>query len=130
MTRPRAVVLTLALVLGVPAASAASDAVPPSEDYLLHCAGCHGVDGRGNAITPDLHALAPLLDAPGGRAYLARIPGVAQAPVDDARLARLLDWVLSKLSGRTPIPAFDAAEVGDWRSAPLRDPFAARPIPR
>ena len=80
-------------------------------------------------MVPGLQGLAPLLAAPGGRAYLAAIPGVAQAPLDDARLARLLDWVLTELSGIRPDPPFTAGELAALRAAPLRDPFAARPIP-
>ena len=42
--------------------------------------------------------LGSLLATPAGRAYLVRVPGVAQAPLDDERLAALLNWVSRELS--------------------------------
>jgi mono/diheme cytochrome c family protein len=98
---------------------------PPQSDYLLHCSGCHGHDGAGvPGVTPSLHGLGPVLAAPGGRSYLAGIPGVAQAPVDDATLATLLNFVLRHFSG---VEAdYSAAEIGRLRAQPIRDTVAAR----
>ncbi len=99
----------------------------PEEQYWLHCSGCHGVDGRGaRDVTPSLHGLGSLLDLGGGRAYLARVPGVAQAPVDDADLAALLNWVIAEFSGAAPAQPYTAVELGNLRTRPLRDPAAAR----
>ena len=94
---------------------------------MLHCSGCHRVDGSGvEGIAPDLREIGPLFATPAGRAYLARVPGVAQAPLDDASLARLLNWVLRELAGTPPIPAYSAQEMAQLRKDPLRDPLAAR----
>jgi hypothetical protein len=104
--------------------------VPAAEHYLLHCSGCHGADGHGSPpTTPDLHELAWLLDVPGGRAYLARVPGVAQAPIGDGELAALLGWVLLEFSQASVMPPYTAEEIGRLRGRPLRDPLAARPVP-
>lgn len=107
---------------------AAAAAEPPvGEDYTLHCSGCHGRDAAGTpGVAPTLHGLAPVLQATGGRDYLARVPGVAQAPLSDARLARLLNWVLAEFSGSAPVPAYSAGEVGRLRRTPIRDAPAAR----
>jgi mono/diheme cytochrome c family protein len=121
----RAAVVCLCVgLLGVPVA-----AEPPvREDYTLHCSGCHGRDATGTAgVAPTLHGLRVLLDREGGREYLARVPGVAQAPLSDARLARLLNWVLSEFSGVAPVPPYTADELGSLRKLPLRDAPAARP---
>lgn len=119
----RTALLAAALLLAAPAGAEP----PPYEDYVLHCAGCHGLDGAGTpGVIPSLHALGGVLATPAGRRYLARVPGAAQAPVDDARLARLLNWVLAEFSHAPPAPPYTAAEVGPLRSAPLRDPIAAR----
>jgi hypothetical protein len=67
-----------------------------------------------------------VLAVPGGREYLARVPGVAQAPLSDVRLAALLNWLLAELGGAPPVSPYTAAEVGALRAAPLRDPVAAR----
>jgi mono/diheme cytochrome c family protein len=100
---------------------------PPAEGYLLHCSGCHGRDGRGTpGVTPSLHDLGSLLGQPGGREYLARVPGVAQAPVGDEELAWLLNWVLDTYSSGALESRYTAAEVGALRSRPIRDTVAAR----
>lgn len=117
-----------ALGLVLVAASLGSAEPGPAEAYQLHCSGCHGVDGRGDErIIPSLHGLAPLLSAPGGREYLARVPGVAQAPLPSAELAVLLNWVLQTFSGATGIEPYRAQEIEVLRRRPLRDPVAARP---
>jgi mono/diheme cytochrome c family protein len=119
----RAALAGLLALLAAPAAGAA----PPHEDYTLHCSGCHQPDGAGvPGVVPPLTGLAPLLATPAGRAYVVQVPGVAQAPLDDARLAALLDWVARELSGVTPSPRFGADEVRALRAHPLRDPLAAR----
>jgi mono/diheme cytochrome c family protein len=107
---------------------AAAAAVPgPVEDYVLHCSGCHQRDGAGVPnLVPPLSDLAPFLATPEGRAYLVRVPGVAQAALDDERLATLLNWVLREMSGKAPDPAYDAREVHALRADPLRDAMAAR----
>ncbi|MEM9176690.1 MAG: cytochrome c [Myxococcota bacterium] len=105
--------------------------IPVREAFQLHCSGCHGSDGRGRAgFVPDLRALAPLVATQGGREYLVRVPGVAQAPVGSASLARLLNYVLAELAGVEEFEAFRAEEVERLRRAPLLDPVGARPIPR
>lgn len=123
--------LLSALLLAASAATGASAEIPVREAFQLHCSGCHGPDGRGDGrMVPDLRNLAPLLEVEGGRAYLVRVPGVAQAPLESAALARLLDFVLRDLSGVGDHEAFDAAEVDLWRRRPLLDPVGARPLPR
>ena len=100
---------------------------PVEEDYVLHCSACHGVDGRGaRDVVPGLGAVGEIALRPGGRDYLMRVPGAAQAPVDDARLARLLGWVVAEFGGVVLDPPLTADEVGRARRAPLRDPAAAR----
>ena len=117
----------LAVLLITLAATAAADGADAPEDYALHCSACHGLDGTGLGFVPTLHGLQPLLAAPGGRAYLARVPGVAQAPLSDERLARLLNWVLVRFSDTWVEPPYATAEVGRLRASPLRDPAASRP---
>jgi mono/diheme cytochrome c family protein len=107
---------------------AAAAAVPgPAEDYVLHCSACHQRDGAGvPGVVPPLSGLAPFLATPAGRAYLVRVPGVAQAALDDERLAALLNWVMSAMSGTAPDPAYGAGEVHALRADPMRDAPAQR----
>jgi mono/diheme cytochrome c family protein len=117
--------LLLATVLQVPGVAHAGERA--AEDYVLNCSGCHRRDGSGTpGVVPSLRTLGPLLERPGAREYLARVPGVAQAPLDDTRLAALLDWVLRELSGVAGEPPYRADELAAWRRTPLRDPKAAR----
>lgn len=110
-----------------PDASRRDDARPEAESYVLHCSGCHRLDGSGvEGVAPDLRRIGPLLDSSEGRAYLGRVPGVAQAPLEDAALARLLNWVLAEIADRPADPAYTAQEIRRLRAEPLRDPLAAR----
>lgn len=106
----------------------ASAEVPPAEAYQLHCSGCHRPDGSGDGrVVPSLRELGPLLDVPGGRDYLVRVPGVAQAPLASAELAPLLNYVLREMAGAGSFAPFTESEVESLRRAPLRDPVAERP---
>jgi len=118
------------VILGAVATARAAEprdaAALTRHDYVLHCAGCHKFDGTGSARIPDLHGIAELLDHPGWREYIMRVPGVAQAPLSDARLALLLDWVVARFGGSAVESTFSAADVGRMRARPLRDPRGAR----
>ena len=94
-------------------------------DYLLGCAGCHTLDGSGSAHVPSLRGVDRLLAKPGGRDYVLRVPGVANAPLSDARLAALLDWIFASF-GNHAAPHFTAAEVHAARATSFVDPKAAR----
>ncbi len=124
----RGALAALALASVALAAAVSQAGVPASEAYVLHCSGCHGPSGAGHPdFVPDLREIGALLDRPGGRAYLARVPGVAQAPVADAELADLLNWVLTEISRVPDLHPYGADEIGAFRREPLRDPVAARP---
>ena len=114
-------------VLWLVAAGAAAER-PPEESYLLHCSACHGPEGRGSeGVVPSLHGLVDLLAAPGGRIYLVRVPGVAQAPMGSAALAEVMNWVLRAYSGGRAFTPYTEAEVEVLRRSPLHDPASARP---
>jgi len=122
-----AIILGVLLISGIPVRADSQTRRPVSESFLLHCSGCHQRDGRGTpGVAPDLREIGALLDLDGGRSYLGRVPGVAQAPVGDEELARLLTWVLTEIAGRPPEPAYTAEEIHGLRARPLRDPIAAR----
>ena len=89
-------------------------------DWMLHCQGCHGAQGEvGVPGMPVLQGrVARTLALPDGRARLVRVPGVANATLTDARVARLLNWMLTTLdAGRLPggFEAFTGVEVGALR---------------
>jgi mono/diheme cytochrome c family protein len=106
-------------------------AYAPNVEYALNCQGCHRADGAGTGTTvpPLAGSVARFLSVPGGREYLIQVPGVAQAPLDDAELAGVLNWMVERFD-RAHVPAgfapYTAAEVGRLRRQPLVDVEAAR----
>lgn len=119
-----AVVLSLTCMLAT--ARARADDSQPRFDYLLNCAGCHRIDATGSPEVPALTEIAPFLATPAGRAYLVRVPGVAQAPLSDDRVAALLNWALAEFGGAGEFAPYSAAEVASLRADPLRDPLRER----
>jgi mono/diheme cytochrome c family protein len=98
---------------------------PAEADYMLNCQGCHLPEGQGfpDRQVPDLrHQMARFLNVPGGREFLVQVPGSAQTALNDADLARLLNWMLLRFSA-AQMPAdfqpYTAAEVGPLRKQPL-----------
>lgn len=66
---------------------------------------------------------------PDGRAFLVRVPGVAHAMLDDARLAVMLNWMLDTYSPAEVAQAFEpytASEVADLRRRPIENPKRTR----
>jgi mono/diheme cytochrome c family protein len=121
----------LLLAAAAPAAEAAS-AGTPRLDYLLHCSGCHGPTGAGvpaRGIPRLKGEVAKFLWVPEGRAYLAQVPGVRNADLDDAELARLLNWLPGAMDPEHLPPEtapFSAGEVGSLRRAAQGDVLARR----
>lgn len=116
--------LLLAVTSGSPAAA------NPRYDYLLHCGGCHVEDGSGNPPeVPDLREdLAYMIGFDAGRAYLVQVPGSSQAPLSDAGLAAVLNWMMDtyypQLGGE--FQRYTAEEVARHRAKRLLDPKQAR----
>lgn len=116
------------LVVLWPANAAAEE---PRVAYWLHCAGCHGLEGHG--APPEVPSLIDepgrIVQLPGGREYMIAIPGVSQAGLDDAELAKVLNYMMREFSPRM-LPAefkpFSADEVGRSRAETLIDPLLRR----
>ena len=89
-------------------------------DYTLNCSGCHRTDGSGSRVVPSLQAMPELSAKAGAREYWVQVPGAAQAPLSNARLAALMNWLVERFVGKRPEPAYTAQEVGRLRSNPLR----------
>ena len=109
-------VLIFATVL--PAATAAS----PKSDYMIHCMGCHRLDGQG--MPPEVPAfdrmLGEIITRPEGRSYLIQVPGASQSPLGDEQLARVLTWILREFSS-TSLP-------GDFQDISLQEVQKFRPF--
>jgi hypothetical protein len=141
--RRPAAALGLWLTAALPAAAADYEPGAPLEtftgaraDFAFRCKGCHGFAGEGTpGHVPRLDGFVGFFtQAPGGRDYLMRVPGVARAKLDDLRLAAVLNWMLEVYGGEAVAPGFapyTANEVGAARRQPLtaeRAPTRARLI--
>jgi hypothetical protein len=118
--------LPAALLLVLLTATPTRSEPPPEQDFMLYCMGCHQRDGSGlSGRVPSLRSADRFLRPPGGRAYLVRVPGVANAALSNARLAALLNWVLAEF-GDSEFRHYTAQEVGPLRAKPFINPAAAR----
>ena len=121
--RSREAALAVALTLAAAVAGAVDG---PELDYAVSCQGCHRADGTGTPGTVPALAgsVGRFARVAGGREFLARVPGVAQAPLDDAALAAVLNWVLRRFGG-DDVPAdfapYTPEEVAALRRRPLTD---------
>jgi hypothetical protein len=120
----RRVVLAIALALAASAAPARAGS--PSELYTLNCWGCHRPHAEGipGSVPRLSHSMAYFLYVPGGRAFLVRVPGVANSSLNDKQTAEVLNWLLVTFN-RAEMPKnfkpYTGAEVGRLRAHPLLD---------
>jgi len=114
----------VAAVMVVLGAAAPARAYEPRVNFQLQCMGCHHADGAGEEgrVPSVRRTLVPFSGSTEGRDFVMRVPGVAQAPLSDAEVAALLNWMVRNLSD-VPVPAgfvdYTAAEVGQARHRPL-----------
>ncbi|EED35395.1 cytochrome c, class I [Luminiphilus syltensis NOR5-1B] len=100
-------------------------------NYLLHCAGCHLADGQGSPpeVPTLIGEITQITDFSDGRAYLARVPGSSQAPISDAELADVLNYILTELNApnlSSDFAPITAREVHSARENVLTDPLRER----
>ncbi|MCL2913265.1 cytochrome c [Shewanella corallii] len=92
--------------------------------YQLFCQGCHLPDGRGAKEVPDLtESLNKLIASKEGKQFIIQVPGVASAPLNDAELAELLNWMLVAFASQNTNSdaLFTADEIHSVRAIPLID---------
>ena len=94
---------------------------------MLHCAGCHRVDGSGApgfGVPTMIDTLGQFQRTSAGRAFLLQVPGARNAAITDAELAALTNWAVKAFSAPT-LPAdfqpYTTAEVTHWRANPPLD---------
>ena len=113
-------------VSGSPSASGVPSPARARQNWILSCQGCHRASATGTPqTTPSMAGfVGQFLQVPGGREYLAQVPGVATANLSDSELAEVLNWLLFRFDP-TNIPAdftpYTSIEVGQLRQTPLRD---------
>ena len=115
--------LLLVALLMTSLQAAATD--PVQFDYMMNCQGCHLPDGAGfpaRNVPAIAGNLGNFLHVDSGREFLVQVPGSAQSDLGDARLAAVLNWMLTTFSAEQ-LPSnwqpYDAAEVHQLRKFPL-----------
>lgn len=127
------VLLTLGFVCAGAAAAAPDEAKTyrlAELDYMLHCQGCHMADGSGveGTVPPLPGEVGKFISSPEWRDYLVQVPGASQAFIDDAALARLMNWIVRRFDPENAkdLKPYEAAEVGRLRRQPVTNPTAVR----
>ena len=78
-------------------------------DYVLHCSGCHSMDGSGHPEfgVPDFrNQVGYFLRLPEGRAFLMQVPGLLNAGLPDGRRAAVTNYVVKTFAGDSLPPDF------------------------
>ncbi|MEJ2419744.1 MAG: cytochrome c, class I [Exilibacterium sp.] len=91
--------------------------------YQMLCQGCHTDDGRGFNSVPMLKGyVGNFLKIEEGRSYLVRVPGSANADLNDDYLAELLNWMILEFGqGSEPESwkLYTGSEISAYRQQPL-----------
>jgi mono/diheme cytochrome c family protein len=71
-------------------------------DYVLHCSGCHALDGGGveeKGIPRVKDQIGYYLRLPEGRPFLMQVPGLLSAGLSDERAAGVTNWMIEYFAG-------------------------------
>jgi mono/diheme cytochrome c family protein len=136
MRGARAAAFGLVLACMTPGAepAAAEDAATRRArlDYMLHCSGCHDMDGSGHPTKgiPDFRdQVGYFTGLPEGRAMLMQIPGLLSAGLTDERAAAVTTWLVRRFAGAS-LPSdfqpYTAEEARRYRESRPADIAGAR----
>jgi mono/diheme cytochrome c family protein len=121
--------LPIFLLLGLGLAFPAAASGPSGRsNYILRCAGCHGMEGLGTEIggVPAFpNSVGILANDDEARTYMMHVPGVVGASLDDAQIATVMNYIIDRW-GETSAPAFTPEEVTRRRAIPVPDVVALR----
>jgi hypothetical protein len=129
----RTLVLLLSVAVAVgPALASKSPAERARIDYVLHCSGCHALDGSGvesRGIPRVKDQIGYYLRLPEGRAFLMQVPGLLSAGLSDERAAGVTNWMIEYFAGssmpETFVP-YTAADAKRYRESKPPDIAGAR----
>lgn len=127
--RPARVVLALCLSsLAGYAVAGDRNAARARTDYMLHCSGCHGMDGLGKpekGIPRFADQVGHFLRLPEGRAFVMQVPGLLGVRLPDERAAAVTNWMIREFAGAslptdfTPYSADEARRHRESRPADI-----------
>jgi hypothetical protein len=102
--RPIEAFCSLLLLAGISAPALAEQSASERGriDYVLHCSGCHALDGTGveaKGIPQVKDRIGYFVGFPEGRAFLLQVPGLLSAGLSDARAAGVTNWMIEYFAG-------------------------------
>lgn len=124
----RQAAFALGAVAALAMAPAAAQERSAAANYVLRCAGCHGMTGEGTAVggVPTFRgSVSTIASDDQGRTYMTNVPGVLSASLSDAEIAEVFNYVLDRW-GDEPVLPFTAEEVAERRGAGVGDIVAYR----
>jgi len=114
----------LLLATSLVTASAFAANRSPQVNYILRCAGCHGLDGTGSAIggVPPLGLIKTFTSDLDGRAYIMHVPGVVNSGLSNQEIADVINYVAQRWgTPEIPFTSFSLEEVNGLRSIEIPD---------
>ncbi|WP_372966168.1 cytochrome c [Marinobacter sp.] len=94
-------------------------------NYVLRCAGCHGMDGKGveAAGIPTFPGFVDeFFNDEEGRLYLMHVPGVVGAGLSNHEIASVMNFVVDRWGKPgVVVDHFTPEEVGRLRQQPVKD---------
>lgn len=101
-------------------------------DYMLHCSGCHGMDGMGKperGIPRFAGQIGHFQQLAEGRAFIMQVPGLLSARLSDERAAAVTTWLVRQYGGAS-LPAhfqpYSADEAKRYRESRPADVIGKR----
>lgn len=123
-------IVAAALLAAPVSAEGSSGARSAHVNYVLRCAGCHGMTGEGTemgGVPTFLDSISALAADDGGRSYIAHVPGINSADLSPAEIAAVLNYVVAEWGDpATDVPVFTEDEIARRHAEPMRDIVAAR----
>ncbi|MGZ8251030.1 MAG: c-type cytochrome [Methylophilaceae bacterium] len=116
------IVLVLASCLSGATAMAGSRSA--SSNYILRCAGCHGMDGSGSSIggIPSLGLIKSFTSDAEGRMYVMHVPGVVNSSLSNQEIADVVNYAVEKWGAKdVPFQHFSLEEVTRLRASNIDD---------
>jgi hypothetical protein len=126
----RAYLIAAICLVGIAGGAVAADTTMARArtDYMLHCSGCHGMDGLGKpekGIPRFADQVGHFLRLPEGRAFVMQVPGLLGVRLPDERAAAVTNWMIREFAGPslpaefTPYSADEARQHRESRPADI-----------
>lgn len=113
-----------AMLSGLVCSAANAEQRSPRTNYILHCAGCHGMDGAGSSKggVPSLSMIKSFTSDMAGRVYILHVPGIAYTTLNSQEIADVVNFAVDKWGAKEiPFQPFSAEEVHRLRAVPVED---------